>query len=214
MDAMKRFLRTTFLGGLIVLLPIGVVAWILVWVWTSLTGMLAPLSQWLAGDADGRELSGQAVILSQVMALLIVIASCFFVGLIVRTAAGRYLHASIEKRVLRYAPGYNLIKETVLQLLGGRKSPFSQVAIVRPYDGEALMTGFVTDEHPSGWRTVFIPTGPNPTSGNIFHLPGERVFPLDVPVEEAMRSIISCGAGSEKVLDAHLGQETPPPAQS
>jgi uncharacterized membrane protein len=61
----------------------------------------------------------------------------------------------------------------------------------------------VTDEHEDGSFTVFVPTGPNPTSGQIFHLNQKYVHPLDVGVEDAMRSIISCGAGSTDLLSAY-----------
>ena len=66
------------------------------------------------------------------------------------------------------------------------------------------MTAFVTDEHESGWKTVFIPTGPNPTTGYIVHLRARDVFPIQVRVEDAIRSVISCGAGSAPLIDAHL----------
>jgi len=63
------------------------------------------------------------------------------------------------------------------------------------------MTAFITDTHEDGSYTLFVPTGPNPTSGLIFHLAGKYVHPVDVPVQDAMRSIISCGAGSSKLID-------------
>ena len=34
--------------------------------------------------------------------------------------------------------------------------------------------------------TVFVPTGPNPTSGFIYHIPEEFVHPVNVRVEDAM----------------------------
>ena len=37
----------------------------------------------------------------------------------------------------------------------------------------------------------------------IYHLAGQFVHPIDVPVEDAMRSIISCGAGSSKLIEAY-----------
>ncbi len=64
------------------------------------------------------------------------------------------------------------------------------------------MTGFITDEHPDGSCSVFVPTGPNPTSGNIFHLPPSSVYRIEVPVDEAMKSIIACGAGSKVLMQS------------
>ena len=49
-----------------------------------------------------------------------------------------------------------------------------------------------------------MPTGPNPTSGLIFHLRGEYVHPVDIPVQDAMRSIISCGAGTSRLMQRYL----------
>lgn len=63
----------------------------------------------------------------------------------------------------------------------------------------------VTDTHEDGGCTVFVPTGPNPTSGNIYHLRPENVFPVDTSVEDTMRSIISCGAGSSMLIARFQG---------
>ena len=48
--------------------------------------------------------------------------------------------------------------------------------------------------------SVFVPTTPNPTSGFIYHIPEEFVHPVNVRVEDAMRSVISCGTGSGMLI--------------
>ena len=68
------------------------------------------------------------------------------------------------------------------------------------------MTGFITDEHPDGSYTVFVPTAPNPTTGFVFHLKAGRVHPVSVGVDEAFRSIIACGAGSGRILQEYFSQ--------
>jgi len=57
------------------------------------------------------------------------------------------------------------------------------------------MTGFTTDEYPDGRYSVFVPTGPNPTTGFISPELSESVHTGNVSVEEAIRSMISCSAG-------------------
>ena len=74
---------------------------------------------------------------------------------------------------------------------------------MKPYANEVLMTGFITQTHKNGMFTVFVPTGPNPTSGNIFHLPASLVSRINVPIEEAMKSVVACGIGSEVLLNAY-----------
>jgi uncharacterized membrane protein len=75
-------------------------------------------------------------------------------------------------------------------------------------------TCIVTSHHDNGWFTVFIPTGPNPTSGLIYHLPAEQVELLPtIKVDEALRSIIACGAGSGALYaKAATATSQPPPS--
>ena len=144
---------------------------------------------------------GRAVAGVVVVACLVGI--CFLVGLLVRTRLGGWVFRLAERHVLMRAPGYSLVKETVIQFIGEGKSPFGTVALVQIFGNETLVSAFVTDRHEDGSYTVFVPTGPNPTSGNIYHLAEQFVHPIDVGVEDAMRSIISCGAGSSKLIEAY-----------
>ncbi len=197
MRAFRNFIKTTLIGGVIVLLPITIVAVVFLWIWGKLTGLVGPLANEIAERGRFQQT------LAEMMALAILLGVCFLVGLAVRTAVGRFLHQSLEKRVLRFAPGYSLIKETALQFLGRKKSPFSTVAVARLFNSDTLVTAFVTEEHESGLMTLFVPTGPNPTSGLVYHVPAKDVVILDVRVEEAMRTIIGCGAGSSHVLQCY-----------
>ncbi len=196
MKRTKSFLRTTLLGGLVVILPVTIIAAVFGWLYTKATGLIQPITDYLVGKTDLKEFIADIVVLS------LIVGVCFVIGLIVKTRVGRFVHEKLESNVLRIAPGYNLIKDTVLQFLGRKKSPFSSVALVQLYQSRTLATAFVTDEHEDGSVSVFVPTGPNPTSGQIFHLESRYVHPVAVGVDEAMRSIISCGAGSGKLIAA------------
>jgi len=132
------------------------------------------------------------------IALLVLL--CFSVGVVVRTKLGNWFYSVLETNLLMKVPGYSLIKETVAQFLGNKKSPFTSVALVQIFGNETMVSAFITDEHENGTVTVFVPTGPNPTSGNIYHLLPQYVHPIDVSVEDTMRSIISCGVGSEVLV--------------
>lgn len=164
------------------------------WLYRALTGVIYPLTSFLV----------EKTALQQLLADILVIASiliiCFLIGMFVKTQMGNLIFRGVENATLRHAPGYSMIKETVLMFFGRSKSPFSAVALVRPFSSETMMTAFITDEHPDGSFTVFIPTAPNPTSGNIYHLQGDRVHIVDVPVDEALRTILSCGIGSTNMV--------------
>jgi len=195
----RRLLFRSFLilvGGLLVLLPVAIFAYALIWVFGLVLRAIDPLTEFVM-----RQTGQEQEIVAAVLAIGLLVSFCFLVGLVVRTWLGGWIYRVVESRLLRRVPGYSMIKETVTQFLGkDKQSPFSSVALVRLFGNETLVSAFVTDTHPDGSYTVFMPTGPNPTSGNIYHVPGENVFPVDVSVEDTMRSIISCGAGSSTLV--------------
>ena len=195
MDKLKLFLKTSLLGGVVVILPVAILVSVTVWVFNLITGWISPLTRLLTKDLQLNEFIAES------FSIILILATCFFVGMLVRTRLGDLLYRLVETRILKLAPGYSMIKDTVLQLFGNRKdSPFSSVALAQIFCNSTLVTCFVTDTHDDGSFTVFVPTGPNPTSGLIYHLEGKYVHPVAVPVQDAMRSVISCGAGSGKLL--------------
>ena len=197
MDRMKSLIKTSFLGGLTVILPVAILIFVFKWIFGVVARVVQPLTDLILIKSNLRE------IVADLLAVAIIITVCFIVGVIVKTQIGRFIHTSLENSILKFAPGYSLIKETVMQFLGRKKTPFSSVALVQVFGNETMLTAFITDEHSDGSYTVFVPTGPNPTSGNIYHLESRFVHQVDVPVEDAMRSIISCGAGSAMLIDAY-----------
>lgn len=201
MEKLKEFTKTTLLGGLVVILPIALLLFIFKWIFGIVTNIIQPMTNLVMITSPLHEM------VADIIVIVVILLVCFLVGIFVRTRLGTLIYHSLEERVLKAAPGYSLIKETVIQFLGKKKTPFSSVALARIFANETLVSAFITDHHADGSYTVFVPTGPNPTSGNIFHLKPEYVYPVDVPVEEAMRSIISCGAGSTKLIAAKLKKE-------
>ncbi len=201
MNRLKNFTRTTVLGGVIVLLPVFLTGFLLNWIFTAAIGLIKPLALILI------ERHQWPPIYANVLVVVVIITVCFFVGLFIKTKFGHFIHDTVEKRILKVVPGYTLFRNTVKQFLGQKTSPFSRVALVKPYGNDTLMTAFITDEHPNGMFTVFAPSALNPTTGLILHLQPKYVFPVDVSVEDTMRSLISCGAGSCKLLSQLHGHE-------
>ena len=123
----------------------------------------------------------------------------FFIGIIIQTRIGTFFKKAFERRYLMKIPGYKIARETVVQFFGKQKSFFKEVVLVDLFNSGTLMTGFITDDH-GEFITVFVPTGPNPTSGNIYHVPRDKVLKTTTAVDNGMRTIISCGAGSNEVF--------------
>jgi uncharacterized membrane protein len=187
-------MKTTVLGGVVVLLPILLTAIFIRWLFNFITGFIYPLTKMMVETAKLQKNLADALV------VLIIILICFLVGLLAKTKLGHFIHKVIEKRILKIMPGYCLFRNTIKQFLGQDKTPFSRVALVQVFGNSTMMTGFITHEHPDGRFTVFVPSALNPTTGLILHLEKEYVHMVDASVEDTMRSIISCGAGSDKLL--------------
>ncbi len=194
----RNFFKTTLLGGIIVILPAIILILAFKWLFGVVGNAIAPLTNLVVDTLPTPEQYNPLI--AAVIVLLVIVLGCFIFGLFVRTRLGRMVYGGFEKSLLSKAPGYRMIKETVNQFLGKNKSPFSSVALVQIFENGTRVTAFITDRHADGTITVFVPTGPNPTSGFIYHLDQQFVHPVDVSVEDAMRSVISCGAGSGALL--------------
>ena len=195
MNAIKSFVKTSVLGGVAVILPAVILFLIFRWLFNWITDIIQPVTNLVIARGQFQE------IVADILVIAIIVAICFLVGAVIKTRIGRFIQENLEDHILNLAPGYPTIKAVVMQFIGKKESPLSSVALVQPFANETLMTAFITDTHDSGRQTVFVPTGPNPTSGLIFHIPRRYVHPLEVSVEAAMRSVIGCGAGSTNLIN-------------
>jgi uncharacterized membrane protein len=189
--------KTSLLGGVSVILPAVLLLTVFNWIFQWVSSIIEPLTRVIVAKSNMQE------ILVNLLIIFAIVTACFLIGIVVKTQVGAFVQARAEALLGRLIPGYRLTTQTFQQLFSKRSSSYSAVALVKPFGNESMMTAFITDEHPNGYCSVFVPTGPNPTSGNIFHLPASSVYRVDVPVEEVMKSVIGCGAGSSVILQAH-----------
>lgn len=194
----KNFFKTTLLGGIIVILPSTILLFALKWLFGMVGKGIKPLTDLVVGNVALPNQYNQLI--ATAIVITVIVLGCFFVGLFVRTRIGQWIYNSLENSVLSRAPGYKMVKETVNQFLGKKESPFASVALVQIFENDTKVTAFITDRHGDGTVTVFVPTGPNPTSGFIYHINEKYVHPVNIAVEDAMRSVISCGAGSGDMI--------------
>ncbi|MBT8042177.1 MAG: DUF502 domain-containing protein [Pontiella sp.] len=194
----QNFLRTTLIGGVIVILPAIILIFAFKWLFGVVANAIQPLTDLAVKNIPLPARFDEAI--ATVIVLIVIILVCFFFGLFVRTRLGQIIYHGFENSVLSRAPGYRMIKETVNHFIGRKESPFASVALVQIFENDTKVTAFITDRHEDGTVTVFVPTGPNPTTGFIYHLNKRFVHPVNISVEEAMRSVISCGAGSGSLI--------------
>ncbi|MBN1379156.1 MAG: DUF502 domain-containing protein [Gammaproteobacteria bacterium] len=195
---MKQFVITAALGGFFVILPLLVLFKLLVWLLAFFSNTVSPWTRLLMQELDISRIPAELSI------FILLFAFCFMLGAFVRTRWGGWVHDYFERHLLARIPGYLPIKDIIKQFSGSRQGVFRKVVRVSMSDNQKgpFLTGMVTDEYQHNRVTVFVPTGPNPTTGLILHTSVDNVVELDVSVEAAMKTIISCGAGSGNLLNA------------
>ncbi len=193
-----KFFKTTIVGGMVVLLPLILFYVLFTFLFYTISGIAKPL----LGLADVSE-AFKYPLLVDIFAFLFLVALCFFVGLFVSTKQGQIWVNRIERAVLFKLPYYGTLREAVHQLLGNSNMNLFKVVLVDLYGNDTLVTAFLTDESIGDYVTVFVPTGPNPTTGFIYHVKKHQITHIDVKSEEAFRSIISVGTGSGTILNNH-----------
>ena len=194
MNRLRRFVTTTMIGGIAVVLPVAILVFLFIWLFGIVLDIITPVAELVS---LGTRVS---TVLSYIIAFGTIILGCFLIGLFVRTRFGKFFHNIVEREILKRIPGYRILREIVEVFTGGKELPFSSVVLVRPFDNDTYMTGFITQRHPGDYVTVFVPTGPNPTSGNIYHIHKKNILDSKVPVEEGVKSVVGCGVGSTTIL--------------
>lgn len=194
MNRIRKFFTNMFIGGLIVLLPIIIVIQILKWFFSIFEETSRPLTDYLISLYSVSDPT--AVMFS----MLSVFAVFSVIGMLVRTRIGNGLYQFFEKHLLFRIPGYKAIKEITDQVSGKQKGLFRKVVLVSLADKGFSVTGFVVDEIGDSHSTVFVPCGPNPTTGFIYHVNNEAITDVDVSIETAMKTVISCGSGASQFI--------------
>ena len=201
MKKLKSYIGLALIGGLLVILPMAVFIFVGRWLLGTLGSLISPLSDPIMAVFELPPL------MADFMAIIAFLSVCLIVGVLVRTAFGRWAHHTFDQWMSKLAPGYKTIRAMIHQLISGSGGgPLKgEVVLAQIFgaDVSTTMTGIVTSKHADGRVTVYVPTAPVPTSGLTYHLPAECVQYLpNVSVEEAMRTIIACGAGTSEMFEA------------
>jgi uncharacterized membrane protein len=188
-----RWLRRTFLTGLLVLLPTVITAYVLYRIFVWVDGFLKPIiTRYPFLDIPG--LGFLAVV------VIVLLAGIFGANLFGRTLY-KWFEGGFEKIPLVRSI-YVAIKQISEVFLKQERTVFKKVVLVEYPRPGVYMIGFVTSSwrfrDPSGaeheFITVFLPTSPNPTTGFLVIIAPHEAIPSDLSVEDAFKVVISGGA--------------------
>jgi len=187
MRQLLRFVGTTFVGGLLVILPIYLAIILLLKGVKTLLELVKPLVALVPENRTHPDL----------IAIVLGVLACLIAGLVARRFPRGKAGAAFEEKVLERIPGYAMVRSGTRALLGTSDATL-QMALVEMEEG--LVVGVLTEHHPQGWVTVFIPDTPAPASGALFLFPEHRVHPVDIPFRTGLKVAARYGRGAGALL--------------
>ena len=205
---MKRY----FITGLLIWVPLGLTAWVLKFLISTMDQSLLLLPDRLQPE----QLLGMNIYgIGTILTLLVV----FITGLMTANIIGQKLLLFWEGvlwRIPVVKSIYWSIKQVSDTIFSSKGEAFRKALLVQyPREGSwtiAFMTGQpggdVANHLKGEYISIYVPTTPNPTSGFFLMMPKSDVIELDMSVDEALKYIISMGVVSPNGNDKNLINKT------
>lgn len=200
---MLKEIRRIFLTGLLVMIPLIITVYSILWILNKVDSIFRrPIEELLGFTIYG-------------LGLIITTGIILLAGVIATHYAGHKLFRATEyyfKKIPIVRSIYFPVKQLTQTVYGNVNTAFHKVVLVNYPTPDVYTIGFITSkgikniEDRTGKATVsvFIPTTPNPTSGMLVMVPEEELIVLDMCVEDAIKLVVSGGiakpAGEETDL--------------
>ena len=190
MRTIAEFIKTTLIGGIIIVLPVYIAVLLILKAVQGLLAAVKPITAAIPASVE----------FDEILAILVLAVICFIAGLIVRTRAGLRAKNAIERGVLQRLPGYTLLRGLAGRVTGQADEPSFAPALAEIE--EALVPALIVEKLEDGSYTVLVPSVPTPMAGAIYILPPERVHPVDVPFTVALKVFSKWGTGAGEFVRA------------
>ena len=138
------------------------------------------------------------------LGVVIIFLFLIIVGWLAASFLGRFFHSTIDHFLARLPVirnVYGTLKQIFETVLAQRSNAFREAVLIEYPRRGMWAIGFITGRTEGEVQNlteqetvnIFLPTTPNPTSGFLLFMPRKDVVPLSMPVEEAIKMIISGG---------------------
>jgi uncharacterized membrane protein len=194
-----RKFRSILIAGLVVVVPIGLTVWIMIWVFNGIENTIQPLIRFIFG----RTYPGIGFAIAFILILI--------VGSIATNVIGRRL-LSWGETMLGKIPIvkhlYGALKDISHSLSDPSQSGFLQVVLIEfPAKGMktiAFITNEETDKNGRKLINLFIPTAINPTGGFLEIVREEDIVRTKISIEDGLKLAVSAGKTSPRELSESM----------
>ncbi len=167
------FLKSTAIGGVIFLLPLIVVGWLL----GKAGSVVYMIALFLRDTLNIHTTYGYAITFGAAIALIVL--ACFAAGVAARVSLGRNISGAVEKHLTMIFPRYSIYKDQVAGGIGGDFAGDRMKPIMVEVAG-VHRPAVEIERAEDGTVTVYFPSSPDPWSGTIGFVPGEKVQRLEL----------------------------------
>ncbi|PSP75574.1 hypothetical protein BRC70_01610 [Halobacteriales archaeon QH_6_68_27] len=193
--------KRDFASGLIILVPLLVTAYIILWLYSALAAVPLPVEN--VTVTVGNATYDLGTPLRVLLTLVIFVLLVFSLGYLMRTTFGDVIEGTLDG-VMNQIPGlrvvYNASKMAVETVVSGTDDLQAPVKL-ETWDG-LRMTAFKTGKRTEDGRDVlFLPTAPNITTGFVVEVDPDAYEETDERVEDALTRVLSAGFGETNTTD-------------
>jgi uncharacterized membrane protein len=195
-----KFLKTTLLSGLSILLPL-----MLLWIGIKeIGGLLVLMATPIADMLPGQHF--EKLTAPGVVAAILIVCTAFIMGLTARFSSLRDVGRNIETSILYKIPMYRMLK-TISGALVDSDTSDVKPAIIRDGSGGGDPC-YVMEKHKDGRATVLLPWSPASFAGAIKVVQQSDLEMLNCSVDEYSRSLSQMGVGVEECMASPPGQDS------
>ena len=199
MKNFARFIKTTVIGGLVVIVPLA----ILIFVVGDAVNTLVTATKPITAGLPFYPLINALIAVLVVVA--IVVAICFAAGFLLSTFWGKTAKNWLEKTVLERIPMYSTLRGLTQRFAGIEDADYPVVE-VDLYNADSRVLGVLVDELPDGRKMVFVPSSPLVTIGQVHILPESRVTEMELSMVETIGCLSQMGLEAGKL---YAGDDKP-----
>jgi uncharacterized membrane protein len=190
-------IKKYFIAGLLIWIPILVTIFVLKFILSFLDNILSALPDaYQPANLFNVHIPGFGI----VIALLIILLT----GVLLTNIFGSRVIVGLEnllQRIPMVRSLYSGTKQILTTLVSSNGKSFRKVVLLQYPEEDVWSMGFlagpahseVTQKCGEPMLSVFIPTTPNPTSGFLVMVAADKVIELNIPIEDALKFIISLG---------------------
>lgn len=193
MKILPEFVKNTLIGGVIFLLPLGIVIFAIGELLDILSGVADEIAAVLFPGAD-------TAFLPSLIAVGILVVLALTAGLIARTSVGSGLSNKLHRYGSANIPGYGFIRETLSQMSGGAEeiADGEELRIARIDFGPISRLGVVMDQISDDECVVYLPSAPSIFTGDVAIVRMDQVTETTLKPTELMSAMRHLGRGLDR----------------